>query len=185
MRPMRHRDGFHTLGLLLGLTLALCAADPAAAQSPPPAETSYVVTVQTDRTDSLHWEVLVSLDNPGPVAALTLPLSWGQGRPVYRIDSANYLGLRTEYFALKTFRVDTTMQTVLIGLISDLGGNRPPLAPGSGGIARLFFTARAGQVSYPLLPNTTFIRPHNTLQLVTPDVRAIHPRFVQIGLPVN
>lgn len=163
--------------------LLLLAAPVASAQTPP--ETAYVVTVQTDRTDSLHWEVLVSLDNPGPVAALTLPLRWGEGPPLYRIDSANYWGLRTEYFALKTFRVDSTRQTVLVGLISDLGGTRPPLAPGEGAIARLFFTAQTRQVSYALLPDTTFIRPHNTLQLVTPDIRAINPRFVRVGVPAN
>jgi len=139
----------------------------------------YRLSVQVEQVDSIHWEALVALDNSGPVAALTLPLQWGHGRAPFRIDSADYAGLRTEYFSLKTFRVDSIKQTVLIGMISDLGGNHPPLEPGEGAIARLHFTTRRGDGS-PLSLDTTFVPPHNTLQLVTPDVRAIRPRFDKV-----
>lgn len=137
---------------------------------------AYRVTIHVDRIDSLHIEALVELVNPTSIAALTLPLQWGNGRSVYRLDSADYSDLRTEYFALKTFRVDSTKQTVLIGLISDLGGNYPPLEPGEGGIARLHFSSKRPATT-ALAIDTTFIAPHNTLQLVTPDVRAIRPTF--------
>lgn len=140
---------------------------------------NYRVTIETEQIDSAHWEADVALENSGPIAALTLPLRWGNGRSGFRIDSADYSGLRTEYFALKTFRVDSVKQTVLIGLISDLGGDHPPLEPGEGTIARLYFSNR-GAKSSTLTIDTTFILPHNTLQLVSPDVRAIRPTFERI-----
>lgn len=134
---------------------------------------SILITVQ--QTGSMSWEALVYLTNDENIAALTLPLSWRPRGLAMTIDSATYTGLRTGYFALKTFFPDTTTSTVLIGLISDLGTELPPLGPGRGPIARLYFTsATVGQA--PVI-DTTFIRPHNVLQLVTPDVRAILPVF--------
>ena len=62
------------------------------------------------------------------------------------------------------------------GLISDLGMGLPPLEPGSGPIAILHFT-RTAATNRPLQVDSTFIPPHNTLQLVTPDVRAITPEL--------
>lgn len=162
----------------VGVIGALVLVDTGVVHSQPGGEQSeaYRVTIHVDRVDSLHLEALVELVNPAAIAALTLPLQWGNGRSAYRLDSADYHGLRTDYFALKTFRIDSTKQTVLIGLISDLGGNYPPLEPGEGGIARLHFSSKR-PVNTALAIDTTFIPPHNTLQLVTPDVRAIRPTF--------
>lgn len=136
----------------------------------------YRLAIEVERVDSLRWEALVELENAGPVAALTLPLKWGNGRSPFRLDSANYLGARTEYFALKTLRVDSTKQTLLIGMISDLGGSTPPLEPGDGAIVTLHFSTRR-PTSSTLTLDTTFVAPHNVLQLVSPDVRAIRPEF--------
>jgi hypothetical protein len=149
---------------------AVCAAGPATAA---PRDR---IELRAERIDSTHWEVVVWLDNQQTLAAMTLPFRWGHGHSPFMIDSASYYGLRTEYFALKTFFPDSAGHTVLIGLISDLGAGLPPLEPGSGPIARLYFTSRA-PTSRPLLLDTTFITPHNTLQVVTPDVRAITPEF--------
>ena len=153
-------------------------------QAKAPSSEGYRVWVEMERVDSLHWEATVGLENAGPIVAMTLPFKWGSGRSPYNLDSANYAGLRTEYFALKTFRVDSTKQSVLIGLIADLGGNSPPLEPGSGTITRLYFTSRRASSPVPIL-DTTFVLPHNTLQLVTPDVRAIKPKFERGDQPAT
>ncbi|MBI3872055.1 MAG: hypothetical protein HY304_03135 [candidate division Zixibacteria bacterium] len=134
------------------------------------------VVLQTEQIDSLHWEVTVSLENHELLAAMTLPFRWGHGRCPFSVDSADYRGLRTEYFALKTFYPDSLDHTVLIGLISDLGSGLPPLEPGNGPVARIYFTART-LPKRQLSLDTTFIAPHNTLQIVTPDVRAMTPAF--------
>ncbi len=163
-----------TLGIT-AVVIALSSVDSWSGDKGEPTA-GYHVSVQIEQIDAQHWEATIALENTGPVAALTLPLSYGNGRSPFRVDSATYNGLRTEYFALKTFRVDSTRQSVLIGLISDLGGNYPPLEPGSGAIALLHLSSRKMAQVAPRL-DTTFIAPHNILQLVSPDVRAIRPKF--------
>jgi len=164
-----------TIGVALGIIAhsSTCWSQPAHKLPP---DSSYRVGIELEQIDARHWDVLVSMVNPGPVAAVTLPFRWGNGRAPYRIDSAGYAGMRTEYFALKTYYVDSTKQTVLIGLISDMGAGFPPLDAGGGGIARLYFSAKPG-ATVPLSIDTTFIPPANTLRLVTPDVKAIRPLF--------
>jgi hypothetical protein len=165
------------------LTLIIACMAVATAVGPiwagPPEQDSLIAEhmwIELHPIDSMHWRATVHLRNPDPLAALTLPFTWRGGQSFYFADSANYAATRVEYFALKTYLADTANQTVLIGLISDLGMDLPPLEPGSGPIAHLYFTARDSGTSPPLL-DTTFILPHNTLQLVTPDVRAITPEF--------
>jgi hypothetical protein len=123
-----------------------------------------------------RWQAVVYLTNDENLAAMTLPFRWGPGHGVYRIDSASYVNTRTSGFAVKTFYPDTLRETILIGLISDLGRGLPPLDPGSGPIARLFFSGvKPG--ARPLTLDTTFLPPHNVLQLVTPDVASVYPIF--------
>lgn len=160
--------------------VALAVIEASHAERLPTEHSAYRISIFTERVDSLHWEVTIDLKNVGLIAAMTLPLRWGDGRSPFQLDSADYRGLRTEYFALKTFRVDATKQNVLIGMISDMGGNYPPLESGSGSIARLHFSSRRPVAIAPAL-DTTFIAPHNILQIVTPDVRAIRPDFQPVG----
>ncbi len=134
------------------------------------------VIIEVRQVSSSQWVAIVTLQNDENLAAMTIPLAWHPQAGFFRLDSASYAGLRTEYFSLKTFYPDTTAGTILIGLISNLGAGRPPLEPGNGPIARLHFTALKAP-SEPLVVDTAFIRPYNVLQLVTPDVRSILPAF--------
>jgi hypothetical protein len=134
------------------------------------------VRLRVEQVHGSQWIAMVELSNDENIAAMTLPLRWRPRGGFFRLDSASYDGLRTEQFALKTFYPDSVKQTVLIGLISDLGTGLPPLPPGDGPIARLHFTALQVSVK-PLDVDTTFIRPHNVLQMVTPDVSSILPVF--------
>jgi hypothetical protein len=134
------------------------------------------VAVDVQQVSSSQWIATVTLQNDENLAAMTLPFIWRPLQGCFRLDSASYTGLRTEYFSLKTFYPDTIAGTILIGLISNLGTGRPPLEPGNGPIARLHFTALKTPTE-PLRVDTVFIRPYNVLQLVTPDVRSILPAF--------
>lgn len=162
-----------TLLIVPALVAAVGAAVLAQTSTPGNADSIWVTTEQQD---SLHWEATVFLHNTDILVAMTLPLRWGNGQAPFRIDSATYGCTRVAYFALKTYLVDTSDQSVLIGLISDLGRGLPPLEPGRGPIAVLHFTARHQSVER-LSIDSTFIPPQNTLQVVTPDVRAVTPNF--------
>ncbi len=163
--------------LMVGVTLL---SSRSRAQAPTAPHDEYgvldTITVTVEHVTGDYWAAEVRLVNDESVAAITLPFTWRPGMQHFRIDSATYDGLRTSYFALKTFFPDTVKSTILIGLISDLGTGRSPLEPGSGLIARLHFTAKT-EVADHLSLDTTFIRPHNVLQLVTPDAGSILPAF--------
>lgn len=158
----------------------ICLAAPVAAGEPARPFDEFgqtdAVSLRVEQVDGEHWIAMVELSNDESIAAMTLPLRWRPKGGFFRLDSASYDGLRTEQFALKTFYPDSVKQTVLIGLISDLGTGLPPLPPGDGPIARLHFTT-LGISPKPLDVDTTFIRPHNVLQMVTPDVSSILPVF--------
>ena len=134
------------------------------------------IRVEIGATTGAGWEATVHLTNDENLAAMTLPFRWGPRHGFYRLDSASYVRTRTEHFAVKTFFPDTLKETILIGLISDIGRGLPPLEPGSGPIARLYFT-NMKHGAKPLVLDTTFIRPHNVLQMVTPDVASVRPAF--------
>ena len=134
------------------------------------------VRIEIEPAAGTRWEATVYVTNDESLAAMTLPLRWGPRRGFFRLDSASYARTRTEYFAVKTYYPDTLKETVLIGLISDIGRGLPPLEPGSGPVARLYFT-NVNPTAKPLTLDTTFIRPHNVLQMVTPDVASVYPVF--------
>jgi hypothetical protein len=168
-----------TILILLGALLALTQPGTAVAQEKHPFDEYGVIdtiSIDVHASGEGQWIATIVLQNDENIAAMTLPLRWQPHGERFRLDSASYNGLRTEYFALKTFYPDTVEGTILIGLISDLGTGLPPLEPGRGAIARLHFTALGDSVE-SLAVDTTFIRPHNVLQMVTPDVRSVLPAF--------
>jgi hypothetical protein len=176
---MNHRG--RTILIILGAWLAIALAGSALAQDKHPFDEYGVVdtiSVQIRAAGHGQWIATIVLRNDENIAAMTLPLRWQPNGERFRLDSASYNGMRTEYFALKTFYPDTVNGTILIGLISDLGTGLPPLEPGRGAIARLHFTARGDSVE-SLAVDTTFIRPHNVLQMVTPDVQSVLPAFTK------
>lgn len=169
-------------GLIVATILLLQAPQGVRAQVREPVRPSDVygqmdtIRVEIGPTADARWEVVVYLTNDENLAAMTLPFRWGPRHGFYRLDSASYAETRTERFAVKTFYPDTLKETILIGLISDIGKGLPPLGPGSGPIARLYFTNVKHAVK-PLSLDTTFIPPHNVLQMVVPDVASVYPVF--------
>lgn len=166
----------------IGFSVLACAS---AALSAPPtraerANDAYgnvdTIRVEIGPISERHWLATVYLANDENLAAMTLPFRWGPRHGFYRLDSASYARTRTEKFAVKTFHPDSVKETILIGLISDIGRGLPPLPAGSGPIARLYFTNLKPTVK-PLALDTTFILPHNVLQMVTPDVASVYPAF--------
>ncbi len=134
------------------------------------------IRVEIEPVNDQHWLATVFLNNDENLAAMTLPFRWAPRHGFYRLDSASYVRTRTAKFAVKTFHPDSLKETILIGLISDIGRGLPPLPPGNGPITRLYFT-KLKPASKSLVLDTTFISPHNVLQMVTPDVASVYPVF--------
>jgi hypothetical protein len=117
----------------------------------------------------------VTLFNDEKVAAMTVPLRFGDGKTPIYCDSVSFTKTRVDYFQLKSALIDSTNQTLLIGLIADLSGKVPALDKGHGEVARVYFTWKEGAKAKGVTLDTTFIRPSNSLKLVTENVKDIIP----------
>ena len=119
--------------------------------------------------------------NADSVAGMPIPLRVTSEGAKLMFDSASFAGSRTEYFQLKTQNADTAAQTVLFGLIADLSGSKPPLAPGRGKALTFFCTAEK-----PVKPDQVgvapvILPPANKLEFnVWEDgqVKGVRPTFV-------
>jgi hypothetical protein len=128
------------------------------------------------------WAVGVMLDNDEELAAITVPLKFGERVGQFVLDSVSFGNTRVAYFALKTTNSYDTLNAVLIGLLYCLDDNRPPLEPGTGMVARLYFTQKSNpeKEAQPLVIDSTYFPPYNTLELVTPSAVPITPIFETI-----
>jgi hypothetical protein len=152
-------------------------------------DTCRIVVSQDEKSNQVIASV--SVLNDEELAALTLPLRYGNGKTPIRCDSVRFRGTRSEYFSMKTQLVDTVEQTVLIGLIADMSGSKPPLEKGDGEVARLHFSVDKNKKFKDFFMDTTWIKPYNLLKFVTPDVKGIYPAFdnsralVKGGIPLT
>ena len=132
------------------------------------------IIVEQDKKD--HKAVAtVTLFNDEKLAAMTIPLRFGDSKTPIYCDSVSFTKTRVDYFQLKSALIDSVNQTVLIGLIADLSGKIPALNQGQGDIAYVYFTLKTGAKMGEVTIDTTFIKPSNTLKLVTETVKDIVP----------
>jgi hypothetical protein len=152
-------------------------------------DTCRIVTFQDEKKNQVMASV--SIFNDEELAALTLPFLYGNGGTPIRCDSVKFHETRVEYFDMKIQRIDTAKQAVLLGLLPDLAGQKPPLKKGDGEVARIYFTLKKGAKFEDFFLDTTLMRPFNRLKFVGPEVRSIHPAFdntkamIKGGIPMK
>lgn len=152
-------------------------------------DTCRVVVVQDQKTGRAVAHV--SVFNDEDVAALTLPFRYGDGSTPVRCDSVRFWNTRCQSFDMRTELIDTVKQTVLVGLIADMTGKKPPLEKGDGEVAKIYFTFSTSQRFQDFVMDTTWVKPFNVLKLVTPDVKGIYPAFdnsqalIRGGIPIR
>jgi hypothetical protein len=180
--------GFECTSLLVTMLMFSCFAT-APKYRPPKPNTCRIVTFQEEGSSQVMASVSVSNDQE--LAGLTLPFRYGDGNSPIRCDSISFSDTRVEYFELKTQRIDSVEQVILLGLIPDFVGKKPSLERGYGEVARVYFTLKRG----PRFPNyyldTTTVKPFNRLKFVTSGVSGIYPAFdnkeamIRGGLPMQ
>jgi hypothetical protein len=152
-------------------------------------DTCRIVTFQDENSNQVMASV--SVYNDEDLTAMTLPFTYGNGSTPLICDSVKFSKTRVEYFDMKTQLNDSTEQTILIGLIADLSGNKPPLKRGDGEVARIYFTLKKGAKFQDFFLDTTTIKPFNMLKFVTPKVEGIYPAFdnteamIKGGIPME
>lgn len=151
-------------------------------------DTCRIVVFQDEKSNQVMASV--SVFNDEELAAMTLPFRYGNGKSPIKVDSVIFWKTRSEYFDMRTRLVDTTRQTVLIGLIPDMSGSKPPMKKGDGEVARIYLTIKRSSKFEDVLMDTTWVYPYNVLKFVTPDVKGIFPAFdnsralIKGGIPV-
>jgi len=152
-------------------------------------DTCRIVVFQDEKSNQVIASV--SVFNDEELAGMTLPFRYGNGKSPIRCDSIRFWKTRSEYFDMKTELVDTVRQTVLIGLIPDMSGSKPPLKKGDGEVVRMYFSIPKGAKFKDFYMDTTWIKPFNVLKFVTPDVKGIYPAFdnsralIKGGIPLS
>ncbi len=153
---------FVLLGCWTGLSLA---GDP---DSVLVADTVWVGSASGE--PGTHIMIPVTGKNTFPYGGMTVPLEYrlpNENSPVV-CDSVNFNGCRTDYFEMKiaNLRRDTSNHELVIGLMASMGGGAPPLTPGTGLWAKIYFTINPGAQPCTVSIDSTFFPPINYL-LVT------------------
>jgi len=124
------------------------------------------------------YEFEILLTNDQPISAITFPFTVTAGDKKMMYDSVSFADSRAEFCAVKIPNPDTTNQKINLGILSSM---TPPLKyidPGSGRIARLYFTGEDGVTLKSIVVDTTFFPPSNHLMGVLPDAKTnLYPAF--------
>lgn len=89
-----------------------------------------------------YWEIRAT--NNVPITEVVLPISITNVTSVLFFDSISFVGTRLDYFELQQVVLDNRFAGQLtMHVRADNGGGSPPLAPGTGPIARIYVRTRS------------------------------------------
>ncbi len=102
------------------------------------AETLKVADTTAAPTQAVVWEI--RHQNNVPLTEIKLPVQVTNVPSVAIFDSISTVGCRTDYFELREFLLSQySAGKVVLRLKANNGGGAPPLAPGNGPIAKVYF----------------------------------------------
>jgi len=108
----------------------------------------------------------VYIVNTKATTAFTVPLRFGNGKSPIICDSISYKGTAVENFAVRAGNIDSTQQTLLVGLIADISGSGLTLKEGSNLVARIYFTLTNTKQTTEIVLDTCTYKPQNDLKMV-------------------
>jgi len=127
---------------------------------------------------SNHYEFEIVLTNDQPIAAMALPFAITAGKNSINYASISFAGSRAAFCAAKIPNVDSANQRINLGLLASLAPPMRYIDPGTGTIAKLYYTVSNGTRLEDIKVDTTFFPPSNHLMAVPPDAKNnIKPDF--------
>lgn len=125
-----------------------------------------------------HFEIEILLTNDKPIAAISFPFLITAGEKKMAYDSISFEGSRAEFCAAKIPNPDTANQKFNLGILASMTPPLKYIEPGTGTIAKLYFTGDKGTSLEDIKIDTTFFPPSNHLMGVLPDAKTnIYPDF--------
>ncbi len=132
------------------------------------------------RVDTTNWKVTFSYTNDEDVVGFAIPFKINAGLNRIVADSVTYSD-RVANWAHKSFRADTSIQCVTLGLIANLGmGQRRKCLPGDGQLATVYISSLEGKPFDNLQVDTTTTNPNNSLMAVADLIQGTPPDTVRI-----
>lgn len=118
--------------------------------------------------------------NEDNLVAMDIPLEFSEGVTLSEVTFEN---TRVDYFDLKVAMIDNETNTVVIGLLPQIGSNgKPDLPAGTGTVANLVFTIDDPSVSEITLESVTLERPDHALLFVYHEYDAAGvPSIVEVS----
>lgn len=169
-------------GFVIALIALLVVAAGAGAQDKvakkPETLKDHVVVVLQPGADTYHAVAVLSAANVNPARVLSFPLKWDAGEVAVKFDSISYAGTRVAHFENKPHTLFPDRNAVLMLMLAPFADKKyGDLPPGSGEIARIYFSCKE---EFPL---ATFqigpvkLPPENKLMYVTDMFVGIEPAF--------
>jgi hypothetical protein len=135
----------------------------AKAQAQETGNVCYTESVQAQKGSSFPVKVFVS--NIDTLAGMQVPIYYRSEDVDLKCDSVSFVGSRCKDFALNDSKIEPVGKTVYFCFINivDVSQNVPPLLPGDGLVATLWFTApkdiKSGSVLLDSGPNAFYPHP--------------------------
>lgn len=133
------------------------------------------VTLKVEALAAGKWMVSAHVWHDEALAAIDIPIKYSAGMAKLFVDSVSFKGTRMESFAQKYAPVDTAAQIMHFGGLAYMGPDKPPLAPGSGEVARIYISAKGGKEPGAFAIDTATAQPNSTLMLVDEKAKIIVP----------
>ena len=153
---------------LLALVATAQAQEEAKAPVEDPVSIADTISVSVHAAPGEHqFRLDFFVVNTEPVAGMPTPVRVSSEKATLVFDSVSYKDGRVEYFQLKTQNADADNQTLLIGLIADLSGSKPPLAPGRGNAFSVYYTADKAIEAADVSVEPVLLPPANKMEFNT------------------
>ena len=169
--------------VLLMAVSAAAQGQPSAPVEDPSSKYDTVLVSVSKAPGENQFRLDVWVVNVDPVAGMPTTLKVTSENAKIMYDSVSYDDGRVGYFQLKVANADTLNQTVLFGLIADLSGSKPPMAPGRGRAFSFFCTAESAIDAEAITVDAVVLPPANKLEFnvmddVNRQVISVRPTFV-------
>lgn len=133
------------------------------------------------RINETNWSVTFSYTNDEEIVGFAIPVRLDAGLNRIVADSVMFSD-RVADWDYKSFRPDTAIQCVTIGMVANLSKVYKVLEPGSGPLATMYISSMEKKPIEKLTIDTTTTSPNNTLMAIADMIQGTPPDTVRLSV---